>query len=92
MARDKFIITSSCRLRGEHVPKGRIVEYDLDNSHDADQVAALKRAGRIASATKENVAAIQAEIANEERLEDRANRLTGAKGGGSTAPRGMATA
>ncbi len=76
MAKEKYIITSSCRIDGEHVAKGSILELDLDDKKEGELIATLNRAGRIGQATKKNVDAINAEIKSQEEHERRLEQAT----------------
>lgn len=65
MPKEKYIITSNCRIDGKHTEKGTILELDRTDPKDADRIGILDRAGRIAVWTQRNEKFIQDEIRRE---------------------------
>lgn len=68
----KIILTAACRFGGRHHEMGEILEFDLEQEAEADLVAELVHAGRLAAATPENIDAIRVEAARLAQHEERA--------------------
>jgi hypothetical protein len=62
MPATKLIVTSSCRFEGKHLEKGATFEVDIEVKKDAQRLAPLLHAGRVATWTPEVEKAIKAEI------------------------------
>jgi hypothetical protein len=63
-----LIVTNSCRFEGNHLAKGAKFDVDLESKKDANRIAPLIHAGRLATCTPEIEKAIRAEIAADEKV------------------------
>jgi len=68
-SKTKLIVTGSCRFEGQHLAKGATFDVDLNAKPEAQRLAPLVHAGRVATCTPEVERAIKAEIASEKEIE-----------------------
>jgi hypothetical protein len=71
----KLIVISSCRFEGNHLAKGTTFEVDAESKKDAQRLAPLVHAGRVATWSPEVEKAVKAEIASEDKLAKKLDEL-----------------
>lgn len=62
MSKQKFVVTSDTRVKGNPAPAGTILDLDPKNADDSSIIGQLGHANRLLDATDENIKAVKAAI------------------------------